>query len=483
MFNSLAGRVLALTVIFVMVAEILIFVPTVARFRTGYLQERLERAQIASLSILATPNDTIAPELEQELLANAGVTNIVLRRDFMRELVLTSPMTDVVAETYDLRQAGPVELISDALYVLALGGDRLIRVIGLPVQGGGTAIEITLPETPLREALISYGLRILGLSLLISVITASLLLTAVDRFIGVPIKRVIGHMAAFRDDFQNPDRVIRPESNLREFRSAEQAMSDMQVRLISALRQKDRLATLGEAVAKISHDLRNMLTTATLIADRLENSADPAVRRTARKLINSLNRAVSLCESTLSFGKAEEAAPERRIVDLHALVDDVFDAELLVRDGGGGSRVSFANEVAPQTRIEADPEQFYRVLLNLVRNARQAMENQPEGGKVVIACDARPGEHCITVSDTGPGLPTKAIEHLFKPFQGGQRRGGSGLGLAISAQLVLGHGGRLELAETTTAGTTFVITLPSRDLRLVAQTPISPLQTRMGGDR
>ena len=262
MFNSLAGRVLALTVIFVMVAEILIFVPTVARFRTGYLQERLERAQIASLSILATPNDTIAPELEQELLANAGVTNIVLRRDFMRELVLTSPMTDVVAETYDLRQAGPVELISDALYVLALGGDRLIRVIGLPVQGGGTAIEITLPETPLREALISYGLRILGLSLLISVITASLLLTAVDRFIGVPIKRVIGHMAAFRDDFQNPDRVIRPESNLREFRSAEQAMSDMQVRLISALRQKDRLATLGEAVAKISHDLRNMLTTA-----------------------------------------------------------------------------------------------------------------------------------------------------------------------------------------------------------------------------
>jgi len=480
MFNSLAGRVLALTVIVVMVAEILIFVPTIARFRADYLQERLERAQIASLSILATPNDMIAPALEQELLANAGVTNIVLRRDFMRELVLSSPMPDVVAETYDLREAGPLELIGDAVDLLALGGGRLIRAIGIPVQGGGTAIEITLPETPMRDALIAYGLRILALSLLISVITATLLLIAVNRFIGRPIKRVIGHMSAFRDDFQNPDRIIRPESNLREFRSAEQAMSDMQTRLISALKQKDRLAALGEAVAKISHDLRNMLTTATLMADRLENSADPAVRRTAPKLIASLDRAVNLCESTLSFGKAEEAAPEPRIVDLHRLVSDVFDAELLACSE---CTVSFSNDVALHDRIEADPEQLYRVLLNLVRNARQAMAQQPNGGSITIGCALETGATCITVTDTGPGLPTKAIEHLFKPFQGGQRRGGSGLGLAISAELVRGHGGRLELRETTTAGTTFLITLPTRDLRLVTKTPISLLQTRMGGDR
>lgn len=479
MFNSLAGRVIALTVIFVMVAEVLIFVPTVARFRANYLQERLERAQIASLSILATPNDMIAPALEQELLDNAGVTNIVLRRDFMRELVLASPMPDTIAQTYDLREAGPFELIGDAMALLATGGDRMIRVIGLPVKGGGTAIEITLPETPMRDALISYGLRILWLSLLISAITAALLLIAVNRFIGRPIKRVVGHMAAFRDDFQNPDRVIRPESSLREFRSAEQAMSEMQTKLISALKQKDRLAALGEAVAKISHDLRNMLTVATLMADRLESSADPAVRRTAPKLISSLDRAVNLCESTLSFGRAEEAAPEPRIVDLRRLVTDVFDAELLVRDE---CAVRYENAVAPDMRIEADPEQLYRVLLNLVRNARQAMEHQADGASITIDCTSGDGENCITITDTGPGLPTKAIEHLFKPFQGGQRRGGSGLGLAISAELVHGHGGRLELQETTTAGTTFRIVLPARDLRLVAQTPISPLQTRMGGD-
>lgn len=480
MFNSLAGRVLALTVIFVMVAEILIFVPTVARFRVDYLQERLERAQIASLSILATPNDMIHPELEQELLANAGVTNIVLRRDFMRELVLSAPMQSMISETYDLRDAGPITLIRDALDLLVTGGDRMIRTIGLPVQGGGTAIEITLPETPMREALIRYGIRILGLSLLISVITASLLLITVKRFIGGPITRVVANMAAFRDDFQNPERVIRPESTLREFRSAEQAMCEMQIHLMAAIKEKDRLAALGEAVAKISHDLRNMLTTATLMADRLEGSADPAVRRTAPKLINSLDRAVNLCESTLSFGKAEEATPEPRIVDLHSLVNDVFDAELLVRED---CTVEYTNAVTQKTRIEADPEQLYRILLNLVRNARQAMEAQPDNSKITIGCQASTGETCITITDTGPGLPTKAIEHLFKPFQGGQRRGGSGLGLAISAELVRGHGGRLELHETTTAGTTFHIVLPARDLRVVTDTDISRLQTRMGGDR
>ena len=479
MFNSLAGRVIALTIIFVMVAEVLIFVPTVARFRADYLQERLERAQIASLSILATPNDMIAPELEQELLANAGVTNIVLRRDFMRELILASPMPEPIEETFDLREAGPFELVADAMRLLVAGGDRMVRVIGLPVQGGGVAIEITLPETPMRDALIYYGLRILALSLLISVITAALLLLAVNRFIGRPIKRVVGHMAAFRDDFQNPDRIIRPESTLREFRSAEQAMSEMQTVLITALRQKDRLAALGEAVAKISHDLRNMLTTATLMADRLETSADPAVRRTTPKLISSLDRAVNLCESTLSFGRAQEAAAEPRIVDLRRLVDEVIEAELLVRPD---CTVRHVNEVAAQTRIEADPEQLYRVLLNLVRNARQAMESQPDGGSIHISCDVTPGETAILIRDTGPGLPTKAVEHLFKPFQGGQRRGGSGLGLAISAELVQGHGGRLELHETSPEGTTFRIVLPSRDLRLVSGTPISPLQSRNAGD-
>ncbi|RED14417.1 sensor histidine kinase [Pontivivens insulae] len=474
MFNSLAGRVIALTIIFVMIAEVLIFVPTVARFRADYMQERLERAQIASLALLATPNDMVAPALEAELLANAGVSNIVLRRDSMRELVLASPMPQPIGATYDLRDAGPFELIGDALMLLASPTQGMVRAIGEPVQGGGVAIEITLPEAPMRDALILYGLRILALSLLISVITAALLLIAVNRFIGRPIKRVIGNMMEFREDFENPERIIRPESTLREFRAAEEAMSEMQTKLISALRQKDRLAALGQAVAKISHDLRNMLTTASLLADRIERSEDPAVRRTAPKLLGSLNRAVNLCESTLAYGRVEEPQPEKRFVDAHSLVADVFEAESL---SNPDCPVKFVNDVPEEAMIEADPEQLYRVLLNLVRNARQAMETRADPGHITISLPPDTAETTIRVTDTGPGLPLKAVEHLFKPFQGSQRRGGTGLGLAISAELIRNHGGRLDLVDTSPEGTIFSITLPNERRDWLKTGAIEPATT------
>ena len=86
MLNSLSGRFLALTILFVMLAEIFIFVPSIARFREDYMMNRLERAQIASLALLA--DDMIDAELESELLANAGAFNVVLRRDEVRQLML-----------------------------------------------------------------------------------------------------------------------------------------------------------------------------------------------------------------------------------------------------------------------------------------------------------------------------------------------------------------------------------------------------------
>ena len=89
MLNTLSGRFLILTTVFVMLAEVLIFVPSISRFRQDYLEDRLERAQIASLALLA--DDMIESSLERELLENAGVYNVVLRRDEMRQLVLSSP--------------------------------------------------------------------------------------------------------------------------------------------------------------------------------------------------------------------------------------------------------------------------------------------------------------------------------------------------------------------------------------------------------
>nr|WP_245398730.1 HAMP domain-containing sensor histidine kinase [Oceaniglobus trochenteri] len=453
--NSLSGRFLILTTVFVMLAEILIFVPSVARFRQDYLLSRLERAQIASLALLA--NDMIDEGLEAELLENAEVLNVVLLRDSVRQLVLSSPLPTPIQATYDLRDPSPASLIGDALMAVFTPEDRVIRVIGDPVRNAGIQIEVTMPTGPLRTAMLEYGLRILALSAVISIITALLLFLAVRRLLVVPINGVVRAMSSYAAAPEDTRRIITPSAGVRELREAEEALQTMQTQLTGALRQKDRLAQLGGAVAKVSHDLRNILTTAQLFTDRLENSADPTVQRMAPKLVNSISRAVNLCESTLAFGKASEPPPALSRVELAPIVNDVVDGERLAC---GDHDISFAEDVPAGLLVRADAEQLYRVLGNLIRNARQAIMSSGKPGEIFIhACETET-EWRITVRDTGPGLPARAREHLFTAFQGGVRKGGAGLGLTIAAELVRGHGGKLELLETSEKGTAFVLCLP-----------------------
>jgi signal transduction histidine kinase len=398
----------------------------------------------------------IMPELETELLANAEVYNVVLRRDEVRQLVLSSPIPGAVHDTFDLRMAGPWELVRDAFALLADPQNRIIRVIGYPVQDAGTLIEVTMETKPLRDAMVDYGLRILVLSALISVVTAFLLFLAVRRLLVLPIRRVVRHMQTYAEAPEDARRVIAPNADVEELRIAEEALQSMQTQLTGALRQKERLAQLGGAVAKISHDLRNILTTAQLFADRIEGSADPAVARSAPKLVSSISRAVSLCESTLAFGKAEESPPQLRRLNLAPLVTEVAESEGLASD----SLVTILVDVPPGMMIRADGEQLYRVLSNLVRNARQAIDATGQPGSIEISAGEDEREWWIRVGDTGPGLPPKAREHLFSAFQGGARKGGTGLGLVIAAELVRGHGGRLDLARSDAEGTEFAIHLP-----------------------
>ncbi|MEI4260478.1 sensor histidine kinase [Roseovarius sp. D0-M9] len=457
--NSLSGRFLILTAIFVMLAEVLIFVPSIARFREDFLLSRLERAQIASLARLA--GDQISPDLEDELLANAGVYNVVLRRNDARQLVLSSPLPSPISATYDLRDAGAFELIRDALVRLWRTEDEVVRVMGMPVRSAGVLIEVTMETATLRTAMIDYGLRILILSAFISVITAVLLFLAVRVFLVQPISRVVGSMKAFANAPEDARGVIAPTSSITELRIAEETLALMQTQLTSALRQKERLAGLGGAVAKVSHDLRNILTSAQLFTDRLETSEDPMVKRMAPKLVNSIRRAVNLCESTLAYGKAEEPDPRLSRFALLDIVTDVIDSERL---SAGDADVSFSEDVRPGFQLRADPEQLYRVIANLVRNARQAIVTSGKPGEINVQADETDEAVTIRISDTGPGLPPKAREHLFTPFQGGATKGGSGLGLTISYELVRGHGGTLTLEHTGPDGTSFVIVLPKGDL-------------------
>lgn len=464
-FNTLSGRFLALMAVFVVIAEILIFVPSVTRFRTDYLQNRLELAQLAALAQLATPPDEQFSEaLAAELLATADVFNVVLRRDNVRELVLSDPdMPQVIMPKTDLRPNSddrdtPYKLMIDALRIYVTPPARVIRVVGQAQFGIGSEVEITLNEEPLRRAMIEHALRILYLSLAITVAVAALLFLAVRYYIVRPMRRVVEHMTAYRDDPEDASRVIAPSSTVRELRDAEMALEDLQRRLTASLRQKDRLAALGSAVAKISHDLRNLLATTQLLADRIDASADPAVRRTAPKLVNSLARAITLCERTLAFGKAEEPPPDLAPVPLAALVNEVIENEAAHIEGP----ITLASEIPDGVSVRIDADQMFRVFTNLIRNAVQAIRATGQPGSVVVRAEMAPDGLDIRVADTGPGLPAKARENLFKPFQGTARKGGSGLGLAISAELVRGHGGELVLERTGAGGTVFRMRLPCR---------------------
>lgn len=458
MLNTLSGRFLILTTVFVMLAEVLIFVPSIARFREDYLLNRLERAQIASLALLA--DDMLETELEAELLENAGVFNVVLRRDELRQLMLSSPIPQPISDTFDLRDPGAMVLIRDAMARMIEPENEIIRVIGAPVRDAGLLIEITTETAPLRMAMIDYGVRILVLSAVISIFTAVLLFIAVRVFLVRPIKGVVGYMKRYAAAPEDARGIIQPSAGVRELREAEEALQQLQIELTQALKQKERLAQLGGAVARVSHDLRNILTSAVLFTDRIELSEDPLVRRLAPKLVNSITRAVSLCESTLAFGRAEEVAPTLTLFPLANVVADVIDSEMLSMEN---TCVSITSDIEPILIVRGDPEQLFRVILNLVRNARQAIVTTNTPATITVSAHEDDESWWVTVSDTGPGLPARAQEHLFMPFQGGARKGGSGLGLAISEELVRGHGGTLTLSHTGPDGTVFEICLPKGD--------------------
>ena len=438
-----------------MVIEVVIFVPSVARFRQDWLQEKLRMAEVASLALLATPEGMLDPDLEAALLARTGALSIALRRDGARALVLSQNDPRPITATVDLRDGSFALRVTEALADIARPSGQLIRVLGVPYPEAPDEIEVTLDDAPLLAAMRAYGLRILQLSLLISITTAGVIWLMMQRLLVRPMQALSGNMAAFRDNPEDASRVMRPTSRVRELREAESALAEMETQLRDALRQRARLAALGEAVARIAHDLRNILSTTQLLADRLEGSRDPAVRRVGPKLLGSLDRAITLCESTLRYGRAEEADPVPRRIVLHALVAEV--GESVMPEG----LVTFENAVPEGVVAEADPDQTFRILANLMRNAVQAIESTGRPGSLRIGAAPSANGTVIDVTDTGPGLPSRAIDHLFQPFRGNARQGGSGLGLAIAHDLAVLQGGRLDLVSTDTTGTVFRLVLPA----------------------
>jgi signal transduction histidine kinase len=268
-------------------------------------------------------------------------------------------------------------------------------------------------------------------------------------------------MVAFSASPEDTTRVIRPSGREDEIGTAEEHLSSMQEALQGTLREQRHLADLGLAVSKINHDLRNMLASAQLFSDRIASLPDPQVQRFAPKLIATLDRAIAYCQTTLTYGRARETAPARRIVDLRRLVDDVAETQGLA----GHSTIGFDNRVPEGLEVDADPDQLFRVLVNLCRNAVQAMEGNTDPAivrRIAVSAERNGRSVTIAVADTGPGVPERARAHLFRAFQGSVRPGGTGLGLAIAAELVRAHGGSIALLDSDKPGSTFTITIPDR---------------------
>ncbi len=253
-----------------------------------------------------------------------------------------------------------------------------------------------------------------------------------------------------------------------EIGTAERELADMQRDLGTLLQQKTRLAALGLAVSKINHDLRNLLTSAQLFSDRLLVSQDQQVQRFAPKLMRALERAISFCESTLSYGRAQEPPPDRRPIALEPLVNEVRESLELAPD----TPIRWIGAVERGLTVDADPDQLFRIVLNLARNAVQALESRaardPGRDQIRITGRREGAVVEIEVSDTGPGIPETTRVHLFEPFKSSTRAGGSGLGLVIAAELVRAHDGDIRLVEGT-IGATFRVTIPDRAVELQAR--------------
>lgn len=464
---GLSGKLLLLTIPLILIAEVLIYVPSIANFRVNRLNDRLAAANTAALVLDAAPSGMVPDVLARQILSSIGARAVAIKSGEQRRLLAAADMPAKIDHDVDMRDMSVGAAIFGAFQVMLDSGDEVIRILG-PAPGSGQFIEVVIDEKPLRAAMFRFSRNLLLLSLVMAIITAGLIYYALHHLFVRPMRRLTANLVAFHENPESTARIIEPSGRRDEIGVAEHELSDMQRDLVSMLHQKSHLAALGLAVSKINHDLRNLLASSQLLSDQLASVPDPRVQRFAPKLMRSLERAIAFCQSTLSYGRVQEAPPDRRMVPIEPIVNEVRESAGLATEAS----IEWINAIERGLMIDADPDQLFRVLLNLVRNAAQALESDKSAiapAKQIRVTGRREGAVAILeISDTGPGIPAKAREHLFEAFQGSSRDGGTGLGLAIAAELIRAHGGDLHLVEGT-MGATFRLSIPDRAVDLHSQ--------------
>lgn len=466
--RSLSTKLLVLTVVFVLVAEIVVMIPSVSKERMDWFEARLEEAYLVSLALEDENRQMIDETTARQLFATANILGVTVNSDDMRVLILApeiDPHGPPRMYRVDLRDRAPLTMMADAWGTIFSRGDAPIQATGAPRFSKNHLVDIIVSQRALRRDLRIYARNILGLSLIISSLTAALVYWALNRMIVRPVKQLTNNMAAFETDPDRAAHIYAPSARKDEIGAAERSLARMQRSINELLNERRRLAALGAGISKISHDLRNILASAQLMSDRLARSDDDRVRKLSPRLISALDRAIALSRDTLTFGKMEARTLNKEYFPLRDLVDEVFEDTAAMG-------VTAYNRVPDNFTIHADRTQLYRSLFNLVRNAVDALHLKADSvdtktpadiGEIAIEAERQDGGAVIRVIDDGPGMPDYARAELFEPFKGSQKPGGSGLGAAISAEIIRAHGGDITLDRSDATGTAFTIVLPVAD--------------------
>lgn len=448
-YHSLSFRLFAVTLAAILLVELLIFLPSVTRERNDWINTRIEAARTAALALEAAPSRMVSAELSDELLESAevlGVGEMVADLDGGQRVQLLPARGLGEKEFVEINFINPgmMDELGSTLATMGTGDERVL-IVRAPGSGIGRTLEVLLDEQPLKEKLWDYAWNILWLSLLISIIVATLLYGVLYWFVVKPVQRVTQSVEQFGADPGSWTRSLPQTDRRDEIGRAQNALVDMETAVSESFRQRGRLAELGEAVAKITHDLRNSLGVAQMVSDSLAKSKDPRVQTAAPRLERALRRAIKLATHTLEYGKSD--TPEIDVQEFN-LFDVIEEAAL---EGiNGSAAIEWVNDVPPAMRVAADPEHLHRIAGNLIRNAAQAIEGEGE-----ISAIWEDG--ALLIADSGPGLPERARDNLFTPFAGSSKRDGTGLGLAIARDLARAMGGDLELESTGETGTVFRI--------------------------
>lgn len=456
--DALARRLMLLTVAFAVAVEILIITPSAASFHERWLTDRLQSAELTSVAVQALPYSAVEDDTADQLLAIGGVQSVVVGDQGVRRLLLQAPNLSRTPELIDLRANRTVSRLIDPWRTLFGHPDRSIRVVARPRYRTDDFIEVVTLAQPLKAELRTFLLNSLLVSLLVSVVAGALLYGGLAFLVLQPLRRVTRSIERFA---REPEAEGEPPSDRHdEIGRVERELARMQEEVRLSLRSRARLVALGEAVAKINHDLRNMLTSAQLASERLAESPDPEVARVLPRLERALGRAAALSRNVLEYGRSEEPEPQRVAVPLATAVTVAAEDAGLTSD-----TVRLVKTLPAKATVQADPDQLHRILVNLMRNARQAIQGDakrkaPRRGTVTVTASAEEDGWLLLIADDGPGIPARVSQQLFDPFVSGRASEGTGLGLTISRELANGHGGSLALVRTGEDGTVFALRLP-----------------------